>query len=151
MPLENSPHPRAVQELRFVALSAEWHKWVTVPEFVGGVPTTREILDDAIALPPKHCMWKNCQWSGATNKERWSHIRASHWTTTLAEAVAYYSADNGEDCNLETVLGQVAGILTRKTAPFVCKAIDRRCLKALSDALAEPDAVQSLICFEVRG
>ena len=114
MPLENSPHPRAVQELRFVALSAEWHKWVTVPEFVSGVPTTREILDDAIALPPKHCMWKNCQWSGATNKERWSHIRASHWTTALAEAVAYYSADNGEDCNLETVLGQVAGILTRK-------------------------------------
>lgn len=146
MPSEKSPHPRAVQERRVVALTAEWHPWVTVPERIGGAPTM-EILPDAVALPLNHCVWKNCNWSGATNSVRWAHIRAVHWSTTLGEAVAYYPDDAFWNFRLETVLGQVAGVTTRKTAPLASPSIGRRCLHALWKALESSDAVQSLICF----
>ena len=91
-------------------------------------------------------MWKKCDWYGATNSARWAHIRAVRWSTTFAEAVAYYPADTSESFRLETVFGQFAGVLTRKTAPLACFSIDRRCLYALWEALEKSDVVQS-ICF----
>lgn len=103
MPSEKSPHPRAVHERRFVVLAAEWHPWVTVPERIGGAATTREILADAVALPQKNCVWKNCKCSGATYSERWAHIRAAHWSKTLAAAVAYYPEETSEILRLDMV------------------------------------------------
>ena len=40
MPSSESPHPRALQERRFAEIAAQWHGWVVVPEFIGGVRTT---------------------------------------------------------------------------------------------------------------
>ena len=83
----------------------EWHPWVTVPERVAEVPMSREILEDAVCLPRKHCTWKNCSWTGETNSERYAHVRAKHWSSLLAEATSYYHADTSENFRLETVLG----------------------------------------------
>ena len=73
MPAEQSPHPRAMQEQRFVEIAKLWHSWVVVPERIAGVPTTTEMLDSGVYLPQKHCFWKDCDWIGTTNTERWAH------------------------------------------------------------------------------
>ena len=142
-----SPHPRALQEQRFVQLATEWHSSVTVPEVVAGVKLTGTLLDAAVSLPKKHCFWKGCPWTGDSNADRWTHIRNAHWSSTLAEAVAYYHSELSVNMRLETVLNQVAGIHVRRSAPFACAAIDRRSLRNLHDAISSPESVQSVICF----
>jgi hypothetical protein len=144
---QESPHPRAHQEQLFKEIAHQWHSWVVVPERIAGVPTTMDMLDGGVFLPQKHCFWKNCDWTGDTNSDRWRHVRATHWTSSLATAVAYYHSDLHENIRLETVMNQVAGLLTRRGAPMCCTAIERRCLHRLWNAMEPSDSVQSIICF----
>ncbi len=147
MPSSESAHPRALQESRFEEIAAQWHGWVVVPEYIGGVPTTRELLDSGVCLPKKHCFWKGCQWTGSENSARWTHIRNKHWSKVLAAAVAYYHDGLSQERHLETVLNQVAGLITRRGAPLCCVSIDRRSLNNLWSALAPEDSVESVVCF----
>ena len=105
-----SPHPRALQERRFAEIAEEWHRWVVVPESIGGVPMSRELLDSGVCLPPKHCFWKGCLWTGPDNAARWAHVREKHWINVLREAVAYYHEGLSLNRRLGTVMNQVAGL-----------------------------------------
>ena len=147
LPSSESPHPRALQEGRFAEIASQWHGWVVVPEFIGGVRTTRKLLDSGVWLPKKHCFWQGCQWTGSNNAERWCHVRSKHWSKVLADAVAYYH--NGLPLNrrLETVMNQVAGLIMRRGAPLSCVSIDRRSLHNLWSALAPEDSVENVVCF----
>ena len=147
MSSSQSPHPRASQERRFAAIAEQWHRWVVVPEFIGGVPTTMDLLDSGVCLPRKHCFWKGCHWTGSDNAARWAHVRSKHWSTVLAEAVAYYHNGLSPNRRLETVMNQVAGLITRQGAPLSCVSIDRRSLNNLWSALAPEDSVESVVCF----
>ena len=80
MAATSSPHPRAQQEQRFTKLAKEWHSWVVVPEYIGGVPITKELLDSGVYPPKKHCFWQGCHWAGSDNASRWKLIRNAHWS-----------------------------------------------------------------------
>ena len=93
---------------------------------------------------------KECDWCGETKVERWEHSKNHHWSPALEAAVAYYHPRLHEYQRLESVLSQVAGVLTRGGAPLASNAIDRRCFCVLWQAVSPEENVQSLICFLLR-
>ena len=147
MPAEASPHPRARQEERFLRLALQWHEWVVVPCQHIGQPMSREILDAGVFLPPKHCFWSGCVWTGETNIDLWKHIVEAHGSEDLEAAMNFYDPRLKAQQRLHTVLNQVASVITRRGPPLCSAAQDRRSLYNLYKALEPEDSVQALICF----
>ena len=101
--------------------------------------------DDAVELPPTHCAFRGCRWSGATEDDLLEHVTFEHGQVLKPIADSYSTAYLDSERML-TAYSEVVSQAMRQSAPLSTYATHRRSLKAYADATANRN-VAAPICF----
>ena len=144
----SSPDPRSQLESEIQVLCDQMRDDPTLPaDPEDATQPSRAALreDAAVELPPKHCAFKGCAWSGTTDAELVTHLSQKH-VKALGPATALFHASHSsqERCVAAYNAGITAKV--RMGAPLACYAIDRRCMYNYVTQVNDA-TLDSLICF----
>ena len=95
-----------------------------------------------------HCAYRDCNATCSSNEELEEHLVLSHKKQLgkVAELLATLSSTQMEDRMLLVAYRRVLDWKCQSKAPLACPTIDRRCLKAYSEAQSE-NPPETRICF----
>ena len=147
MPASDSPDPRRQTEELLSELAKQVQQHPTVP--ITGITenTIHDVLsaDMALELPPKHCSFASCNWTGDTDEELLTHLKAEH--LSVMQHVLEAKTDQATmDEQTWAVYNNAIEKVCQQAAPTASYSIDRRALRSYSTATSGHN-IQELICF----
>ena len=143
-----SPDPRCIREAAIKKVAEDLRNLPTVqadPEDPSK-PFAAALLEDAgIESPAKHCAFAGCQWTGAEEAELMQHLMEKH-RLVLESIAQLYPLNYSLEERIFAAYNSSLSLKAQMAAPLASYAIDRRCMYAYMQGLAD-DKVDSLICF----
>ena len=110
------------------------------------VPWAMALAEDvAVELPPTHCAFRGCRWSGPTETQLLEHVRRVHGEV-LQPIADSYSPAHADVTRVMTAYSEVVAHAVRASAPLSTYATHRRSLKAYAEATTNCN-VSAPICF----
>ena len=146
--MDSSLDPRSKLEAAIGELSSHLRPKPTVPaDPSNALQAHEEALreDMAMSLPSLHCAFKHCTWKGASEASLLTHLKTSHAPALDVARGMIELQDKGDD-SWWAIYNAAISRKCQDSAPVAAYAIDRRCLREYTNAMAK-DAIQGLICF----
>lgn len=154
MPEGLSRDPRARKEALVAELGMKLRDNPTVPALHrnddGGWDAALS-QSTAPSLPPKHCAFRGCIWTGKTDDDLEKHLCNVHGEV-LAPIVAFYQGRGGTGKGSSTWAAYTAGLTwkVRRGAPTASYAIDRRAWASFSKEIGGPELEELCCCVCAR-